>query len=70
MAEGTKGLERRNGDAVAQITNDRINELGARLERHITDCSTQSRRLFWAVMSVLGFLIVKSLPFLAKMFPG
>lgn len=64
------GRDRRNGDALSLLTNQRISDLSAQLQAHITDCSTQSRRLFWAIVSVLGFLVVKSLPFISKMFTG
>lgn len=52
------------------LLSDRITDVNTALQSHITDCSAQSRRLFWAVVSLLGFLIVKSLPFISKMFPG
>jgi hypothetical protein len=52
------------------MMNDRISELSQQLQAHITDCSAQSKKLFWAVLAVLGWLIVHSLPFVSKMFPG
>lgn len=54
------------------LLSTRITDLGNSLQAHITDCSAQSRRLFWAVVSLLGFLLLKSLPFWDKMFavPG
>ena len=60
--------DRRQDDKVAEMMNDRISELSQQLQAHITDCSEQSRKLFWAVLSVLAFLVVKSLPFISKMF--
>jgi hypothetical protein len=60
--------DRRESDAVTGMLKDRIEELGHRLEKHVTDCAEQSRKLFWAVLSVLGFLVIKSLPFMDKMF--
>jgi len=37
--------------------NSRIGELGQQLQAHITDCSAQSRRLFWAVIGTLAWLV-------------
>jgi len=61
---------RRQEDRVSDMMNDRISELSQQLQAHITDCSAQSKKLFWAVLAVLGWLIVHSLPFVSKMFPG
>ncbi len=47
-------------NTVAAI-NARISDLSASLQAHITDCSTQSRRLFWAVVGVLGWLVAHGL---------
>jgi len=62
--------DRRQNDKVADIMYDRISELSGQLQSHITDCSAQSKKLFWAVLAVLGWLVVHSLPFVGKMFPG
>jgi uncharacterized Rmd1/YagE family protein len=52
------------------LLNSRVSDVSNALQAHITECSAQSRKLFWAVVSLLGFLVIKSLPFIAKMFPG
>ncbi len=59
-----------DGNRYDQLVNDRINELSQQLQAHITDCSAQSRRLFWAVVAVLGWLVVHSLPFVSKLTTG
>lgn len=70
MAPDTTRQDRRQNDQVLSMTNDRISELSQQLQQHITDCSAQSRKLFWAVVAVLGWLVAHSLPFVNKMFPG
>ena len=70
MAPNDSRHERREGDSVAALMNGRISDLSQQLQAHITDCSAQSRKLFWAVLAVLGWLVAHSLPFVSKMFPG
>ena len=55
MAPDSK--DRRQSDPVAALMSDRINELSQQLRDHITDCSAQSRRLFWAVIGCLAWLV-------------
>lgn len=52
----------------ASILNSRMDNLNERLDRHITECTDAQRKLFWAVCSVLGWLVMKSLPFMSKIF--
>jgi hypothetical protein len=67
---------RQNGSAedatVAGLMSARITELSQQLQAHIADCSAQSRRLFWAVIGCLAWLVGNGLvlPVINKMFPG
>lgn len=70
MAPDPTRHDRRESDQAMEFLKDKVNDIGDRLERHVTDCAEQSKKLFWAVLSLLGFLVLKSLPFLSKMFPG
>lgn len=69
MASDPSKYDRRESDQVSSMINGRISELSQQLKDHITDCSAQSRRLFWAVVSVLGWLVANGivLPFFQKL---
>ena len=57
-------------DKNIDLLNSRLSDISTRLEQHVTDCAAQSRKLFWAVVGLTSFLVLKSLPFLSKMFPS
>lgn len=69
MANDPNRRDRIESDALSALMNEKINDLAGRLEQHVTDCTAQSRKLFWAVLAVLGWLVAHSLPFVGKMFP-
>lgn len=64
--DGDTRPRRRTSDGDGYSLEDRVNQLAEDIRDHIRDCSSQSKRLFWAVLAVLGWLVAHTLPFFDK----